>query len=141
MFIPDNVTAGTPLTLLLNADAYAPEHRGIMNVLVGGGQILFAGSAEPRIEGVEVHEIDLNGRRLIPGFVDAHVHVTGGGGEAGAHTRAPSPALSHYTSAGVTTVVGLLGTDDTTRTTGGLLAQVKGLRNEGLSAFAWTGGY
>lgn len=49
--------------------------------------------------------------------------------------------LSNYTRAGVTSVVGLLGTDDLTRSTSGLLTQVKALRNEGLSAFAWTGGY
>src|SRR5690606_23628728 len=78
---------------------------------------------------------------LIPGLIDAHVHVTGGGGEAGFHTRAPAPPLSRYTTAGVTTVVGLLGTDDLTRTTGGLLAQVRALRAEGLTAYAWTGGY
>ena len=78
---------------------------------------------------------------MIPGLVDAHVHVTGGGGEAGPETAAPAPALSRYTTAGVTTVVGLLGTDDTTRSTAGLLRRVYGLRREGLSAYAWTGGY
>jgi beta-aspartyl-dipeptidase (metallo-type) len=78
---------------------------------------------------------------VTPGFVDAHVHVTGGGGEAGPETAAPAPELSAYTLAGVTTVVGLLGTDDTTRSTAGLLRQVRALRREGLSAWAWTGGY
>ena len=88
-----------------------------------------------------VEEVDLDGRRLIPGFIDLHAHVTGGGGEAGAHTRVPPVPLSRFTLGGVTTVVGLLGTDDTTRTTGELVATVNGLRNEGLNAFGYTGGY
>ena len=129
------------LDLLLHADVYAPEPLGHRAVLVGGGRVLSITERAPRLDGVEVRTTDLEGRRLVPGLVDAHVHVTGGGGEAGPHTAAPSPALTAYTTAGVTSVVGLLGTDDTTRTTGGLLRQVHALRAEGLSAWAWTGGY
>ena len=139
------MASSAPLHLLLNADVFAPEHLGRRHVLVGGGQVLYISELgdeeKPVVKGPEIEEIDLEGKRLIPGLVDAHVHVTGGGGEAGAHTRAPAPMLSRYTSAGVTTVVGLLGTDDLTRSTSGLLTQVKALRNEGLSAYAWTGGY
>lgn len=127
--------------LLRNADVYAPEPLGPRHVLVAGGHVVALTEAAPEIRGVEVETVDLEGRRLIPGLVDAHVHVTGGGGEAGPHTAAPSPPLSAYTTAGVTSVVGLLGTDDTTRSTAGLLRQVHALRQEGLSAWAWTGGY
>ncbi|WP_412062377.1 beta-aspartyl-peptidase [Rubrivirga sp. IMCC45206] len=129
------------LTLLLNADLYAPAPLGRRHVLVAGGRVVAITQDRPEIAGVPVDVVDLEGRRLIPGLVDAHVHVTGGGGEAGPETAAPAPALSAYTLAGVTSVVGLLGTDDTTRTTAGLLRQVYGLRREGLSAWAWTGGY
>ncbi|WP_412070335.1 beta-aspartyl-peptidase [Rubrivirga sp. IMCC43871] len=129
------------LTLLLNADLYAPAPLGRRHVLVAGGHVVAITEQRPEVAGVPVEVIDLEGRRLIPGLVDAHVHVTGGGGEAGPETAAPAPTLSAYTLAGVTSVVGLLGTDDTTRTTAGLLRQVYGLRREGLSAWAWTGGY
>lgn len=129
------------LHLIVNADVYAPEPLGRCCMLVGGGSILYLGPDRPRTDGLNVAVTDLDGARLLPGLIDAHVHVTGGGGEAGFHTRAPAPSLSRYTLAGVTTVVGLLGTDDLTRTTGGLLAQVRALRAEGLSAYAWTGGY
>lgn len=129
------------LTLLSNADVYAPAPMGRRYVLVAGGTVVAITEDRPEIAGVPVEVVDLGGRRLVPGLIDAHVHVTGGGGEAGPETAAPAPALSHYTTAGVTSVVGLLGTDDTTRTTAGLLRQVYGLRREGLSAWAWTGGY
>ena len=129
------------LTLLSNADVYAPAPLGRRHVLVAGGTVVSITEDRPEITGVPVEVVDLGGCRLVPGLIDAHVHVTGGGGEAGPETAAPAPALSHYTTAGVTSVVGLLGTDDTTRTTAGLLRQVYGLRREGLSAWAWTGGY
>ena len=79
--------------------------------------------------------------RLIPGLIDGHAHLTGGGGEAGPATRVPAPVLSHYTVGGVTTVVGVLGTDDVTRTTGDLVAAARGLVAEGLSAWCHSGGY
>jgi len=69
------------------------------------------------------------------------VHVTGGGGEAGFRTRVPPVPLTRFTTAGVTTVVGLLGTDDVARGTRDLVATVHALREEGLNAWAYTGGY
>ncbi len=78
---------------------------------------------------------------MVPGLIDGHVHVTGGGGEAGFRTRVPAVPLTRYTLAGVTTVVGLLGTDDVTRGPRDLLAQIYALREEGMNAFGYAGGY
>lgn len=78
---------------------------------------------------------------MIPGFIDGHAHVTGGGGEAGFRTRVPPVPLGKFTTAGVTSVVGVLGTDDTTRDTRALLAQTYALREEGLGAWCHAGGY
>jgi beta-aspartyl-dipeptidase (metallo-type) len=130
------------LLLLRNALVYAPEPMGRQHLLLGGGRILWIGSTLdelPATLGVET--IDLEGRRLIPGLIDAHVHVTGGGGEAGFRTRVPPLGVSRFTRAGITTVVGLLGTDDVARGPRDLLATTYALREEGLSAFAFTGGY
>lgn len=128
--------------LIRNARIYAPEPLGIGNLLLGGGRILWIGTdalALPSALGVET--IDLEGRRLIPGLIDGHVHVTGGGGEAGFRTRVPPLGISRYTRAGITTVVGLLGTDDVARGPRELLATLYALREEGLSAFGYAGGY
>jgi beta-aspartyl-dipeptidase (metallo-type) len=130
------------LTLLENADIYAPEPLGIGGLLVGGGKLLYLGPERPALDARVLGEtLDLAGMPVIPGLVDAHVHATGGCGEDGFSTQAPPVPLSGFTRHGVTTVVGLLGTDDETRTTAGLLARTRALREEGLSAWCWTGGY
>lgn len=129
-------------TLIRNADVYAPEPLGRRDLLLGGGKVLWIGTDAPDLPaafGAQV--MDLGGRRLVPGLIDGHVHVTGGGGEAGFASRVPAPTLSRYTRSGVTTVVGLLGTDDVARSTRELVAHVNALREEGLSAWGYAGGY
>jgi len=129
-------------TLVRNADVYAPEPLGRRDLLLGGGKLLWIGTDAPDLpEAFGASTVDLRGGRLLPGFIDGHVHVTGGGGEAGFASRVPAPMLSHYTRSGVTTVVGLLGTDDVARGTRDLVAQVNALREEGLSAWGYAGGY
>lgn len=128
------------LQLLTNAEVHAPEALGVQHILIAGGRVAWMGRDVPRLS-IDVAQRDLGGARVVPGLIDGHAHVTGGGGEAGAHTRVPPLPLSRFTAAGVTTVVGLLGTDDVTRTTGDLLAATRGLCAEGLSAWCYTGGY
>jgi beta-aspartyl-dipeptidase (metallo-type) len=132
------------MLLLRNAEVYAPAPLGVLDVLVGGREVLWLGPGGERPalpSGAPYASIDLGGARLVPGLVDAHAHVTGGGGEAGFRTRVPPVPLSRFTSAGVTTAIGLLGTDDVARGPRELLAQVYALREEGLNAFAYAGGY
>ena len=127
------------LQLLLNADVYAPEALGIRHLLVAGERIAWMGETAPTLPDAEV--VDLAGRRVIPGLVDCHVHLTGGGGEAGPASRVPPVSLSRFTRGGTTSVIGVLGTDDWIRTTASLVAAARGLRAEGLSAWCLTGGY
>jgi beta-aspartyl-dipeptidase (metallo-type) len=130
------------LTLLRNAELYDPAPHGRRHLLVAGERIVWVGRDIPALDrALQVEEVDLRGRRLIPGLVDGHVHLTGGGGEAGPHTRVPPLALSRITSGGVTTAVGVLGTDDAVRTTAELVTVARGLTQEGLSAYCHTGGY
>ena len=130
------------MTLLLNGDVYAPEHLGHQNILIGGGTILYIGSDRPSFPTyLGVEEIDLEGRRVIPGLIDGHCHITGGGGEAGPASKVPAPTAESYRAAGVTTVVGVLGTDDVTRSTAELVAAARALRAQGINAYCHTGGY
>lgn len=131
-----------PLVLLRNVDLYSPVPIGRRSVLIGGSRILAIVEDELALpDSLDVSVVDLKGQKLLPGFIDSHTHITGGGGEAGFATQVPPVPISQFTSVGVTTVVGLLGTDDTTRTIGSLLSRVYGLREEGMSAYCWTGGY
>lgn len=130
------------MLLLRNGDLYAPEARGRHDLLVAGSRIVWLGPKAPALpKDLAVTEVDLEGRRVIPGLVDCHAHLTGGGGEAGYHTRVPPVPLSRFARGGTTTAIGLLGTDDCTRTTSALIATAKGLCHEGLTALCYTGGY
>ena len=130
------------LRLLKNADLFAPQAQGICHLLTGGGRLLYCGTDVPEVDPrLLIETIDLQGAPVVPGLIDGHVHVTGGGGEDGFSTQAPVVPLSQFTRNGVTSVIGLLGTDDETRTTAGLVARTRALREEGLSAWCWTGGY
>ena len=132
------------IQVLRNAQVYAPQSLGVKDVFIAGSKLIGVVDAGYEFElpdGVEVVEHDVLGRRLIPGLVDCHAHITGGGGEDGASTKVAAPLAETYFAAGVTSVVGLLGTDDITRSTEELLAGVRALREEGLSAWCWTGGY
>jgi beta-aspartyl-dipeptidase (metallo-type) len=129
------------MQLLRNADLYDPQPKGRASLLIGGERILWIGDELELPANLGATVRDLEGRRVIPGLIDCHVHLTGGGGEAGMHTRVPPLQLSRLTGGGVTTAIGLLGTDDTVRSTAELVATARGLIAEGLSAWCYTGGY
>lgn len=136
------VPATVGMTLLRGADVYAPEALGSMDVLVVGERIARLGAdlrALAGLPGVEVR--DVGGLKLVPGFIDQHVHVAGGGGGGGFETRGPEAMLTDLTRWGITTAVGITGTDGTTRTLIALLSKVRALEAEGLSAWMWTGAY
>jgi len=126
--------------LLKNADVYTPAAKGRADILAAGGRIL---RVEPSIElpPAYVEHVDASGLIAVPGFIDGHVHMMGGGGEGGFATRTPELMLSDAIRGGVTTVVGCLGTDGVTRSLAGLLAKAKALDEEGLSTFIYTGHY
>ena len=84
---------------------------------------------------------DLEGRTLVPGYIDLHVHITGGGGEQGPTSRVPESQLSVFVENGITTVVGLLGTDGITRSIENLVAKARALTEEGITACALTSAY
>lgn len=127
------------MLLIKGADLYAPEYQGKKDVLIAGGKIEKIGENLPEYEGCQV--IDGTGKIITPGIIDQHVHVTGGGGEGSFHTQAPPVQLSRLVEGGVTTVVGVLGTDGISRSVENLVAKIKSLKEEGISAYCCTGAY
>lgn len=131
----------TFFTLVRNAHIYAPEDLGIQDVLLAGDKIAQIGKNLEIPATYAVTEIEASGKTLLPGFIDSHVHMIGGGGEGGFATRTPEITLSKITTSGVTTLVGCLGTDGTTRHVESLLAKARGLECEGLTTYIYTGAY
>jgi beta-aspartyl-dipeptidase (metallo-type) len=128
------------MLLVRNLDVYAPAPVGRADLLIAAGRILRV-EAGLNLPASLCETVDGRGLMAVPGFVDAHVHLTGGGGEGGYATRTPELLLSDAVRGGVTTVVGCLGTDCVTRSPASLLAKVRALDAEGITAFMWTGHY
>jgi beta-aspartyl-dipeptidase (metallo-type) len=129
------------LTLFKNAEVYTPLYIGKKDILTGGKTILaVADHIEPPM-GAEVQIVDCAELRLLPGLIDSHVHITGGGGEGGPISRMPELQISQMIEAGVTTVIGCLGTDGITRSVESVLMKVKSIKANGMSAWMYTGAY
>lgn len=131
----------TFFTLLKNAHIIAPEDLGIKDVLIAGEKIAMIGENLSLPSVYDCEEIDCKGNYIVPGFIDSHVHLIGGGGEGGYATRTPEIQLTNITTSGVTTVIGLLGTDGVTRHVASLLAKARGLEDEGITAYIYSGSY
>lgn len=132
------------MVLIKNVEVYAPEYLGVKDVLVSKDKIEYVGESieiGADMPKVPCEIIDGTGKKLIPGLIDQHVHVTGGGGEGGFATRAPEMQVSEMISNGITTVVGLLGTDGVTRSVENLYAKTMALNEEGVTAYMLTGSY
>ncbi|WP_233079224.1 beta-aspartyl-peptidase [Rheinheimera soli] len=128
--------------LFKNAHVISPADLGTIDVLVAGSEIaalqhdFAAGNSN-----LPVEVIDASDCYLVPGFVDSLVHFIGGGGEGGFASRTPEMQLTDATLGGVTTAIGVLGTDATTRTLTNLLAKAHALETEGISTYCHTGSY
>ncbi|MCP1450995.1 beta-aspartyl-peptidase [Priestia megaterium] len=130
------------LTLIKNAEVYAPQHLGKKDVLLADSKIILIEDCIDHVNmSIPIHVVDAANDIIAPGFIDSHVHIIGGGGEGGYKTRTPELMLTDATTAGVTTIVGVLGTDGTTRRMESLLAKARGLEEEGISCFIHTGSY
>ncbi len=127
--------------VIKNAELFAPAPAGITDILIAGTRIVAIERGLPVPEGFGGAVLDAGGGPVVPGLIDAHVHIAGGGGEGGPATRTPELKLSEMIEGGVTTVVGCLGTDGFTRSVESVLMKAKALRAEGVSAWIYTGAY
>lgn len=130
------------IKLIKNADIYAPEHLGKRDILICDEKIS-AIAEELNVDADDglVEIIDLHGAPAGPGYIDGHVHITGGGGEQGPASRVPESKVSEIVSCGVTTVAAPLGTDCISRSLENVLAKARALTEDGISAYMFTGSY
>ena len=130
------------IKLFKNAHILNPQDTGVLDLLVAGQQIAALGeNLDIGNSNLPVEVIDASDCYLVPGFVDSLVHFIGGGGEGGFASRTPEMQLTNATLGGVTTAIGVLGTDATTRTLTNLLAKAHALETEGITTYCHTGSY
>ena len=131
------------VTIIRNAKVYQPEYAGVKDILILGDRIAAVGEHLRADFGgsLEVQEINGEGMAAVPGFIDSHEHIMGGGGDGGFHTRTPEASLGDLIRNGITTVVGCIGTDGVGRDMTALLAKAHTLENEGITTYAYTGSY
>ncbi|MEI7596093.1 MAG: beta-aspartyl-peptidase [Bacteroidota bacterium] len=129
------------MILIKNCEVYTPDFIGKKDVFVAGGKIVAIEDQISFPQDLNVEVIDGSGSKLTPGFIDAHCHIAGAGGEGGPASRTPEMQMSQFVDAGVTSVVGCLGTDGMTRTVESVLMKAKGLKADGMSAWIYTGAY
>lgn len=130
------------MKLFKNVDLYTPEHLGKRDVLVEGEKIAKIAKSITEYDGIaDVEIFDLAGKVMVPGYIDNHVHITGGGGEQGPASRTPEASIGVLLDCGVTTVIGLLGTDGITKSLPNLLAKARALNEEGITSYILTGAY
>ena len=126
--------------LVKNARVFGPEPMGIQDLLVVAGKIVLIEKDLEKPPWVK-EVLDGEGRLLVPGLIDLHVHLLGGGGEAGPASRLPEVTFEELVSAGITTCVGCLGTDEVTRHLEDLLTKARAFFLRGLTAYIYTGSY
>ena len=127
--------------LIKNAKVYAPQDLGIKDILLWEDRIIKIGEALCIPDGFAGETLDMTGKIVIPGLVDTHVHITGGGGEGGFTSRTSEITFEEIAEAGVTTLVGVLGTDGYARRVEDVLVKCMALREEGFDCYFLTGSY
>src|SRR3954470_10300168 len=136
------------ITVIDNGELYAPESQGRQRVVIAGDKILAITPADSlavvralRGAGMEIDAVDASCCIVVPGFIDPHAHLIGAGGEQGFGSRQPEIAWAELVQAGITTVVGCLGTDAVGRTLPELLCKARELDARGLTTYMYTGSF
>lgn len=129
------------MLLIKKCRVFAPDDKGICDVLVAGEKVVRVAPDLVPLGNWDIQTIDGKGKLLLPGFIDAHVHIAGAGGEGGVATRTNEIRFTSLIRNGITTVAGCLGTDGITRHVDSVLMKAKALRALGMSAWIYTGAY
>lgn len=126
--------------VIKNGKVFSPGKLGEKDILFVNNKIVEIGDSI-HLTGVETDVIDARGKYVCPGFIDQHVHITGGGGQAGFASFVSEVNVGELVSVGTTTVMGMLGTDGFVKELSTLYAKAKALDMEGITAFMLTSFY
>jgi beta-aspartyl-dipeptidase (metallo-type) len=133
------------IVLIKKGDIYNPQHIGQKDILLINDKIFFIdqdiAAFTLNVIDKNIKIIDASDSIIIPGHIDQHVHINGAGGEGGPQYRTPPVKFSEFVKAGITSVVGLLGTDGFARSLKALLMKARALDKEGITTWIYTGSY
>jgi beta-aspartyl-dipeptidase (metallo-type) len=132
------------LTLIRSGVLLTPSPLEGQSLLLVGDRIARVGSVEEgalAALGLPFEVVDASGCVVTPGLVDPHQHLIGAGGEQGFASRMPEVRLEQLVRAGITTAVGCLGTDSTTRGLGALVGKARQFTEQGVTALLYSGGF
>jgi len=133
--------SSAPWLLVKGAHLYEPNDLGPCDLLAVGSQIAMIDSDIKCWSAENGRVLNAEGLIMIPGLIDAHQHVLGGGGEGGPGTRQSEIKIETIVQGGITTVVGVLGYDSTSKDVRCLLGKSQELRVKGISAYMLVGAY
>lgn len=130
------------IKVIKNAYVYAPYKLGKKDIVIVGDKIegIYENIDVPK-NFLNIEIIEGDSFFVVPGFIDSHVHIIGGGGEGGFKSRTSEINLSTIIKAGITTLVGCIGTDGVCRSMNALVAKANGLTEEGVTCYCYTGSY
>lgn len=128
------------LIVVRGAQVFAPEDLGVRDVLVAGEKVV-ALDADLDLGRLDVTEIDAAGHRVVPGLIDGHLHIVGGGGNEGYASRIPELWTGELAAGGITTAVAPPGLDMVAKNLEGILAKAYALESEGLTTHMMVGGF
>ena len=128
------------MLLIKNTNLYSHQSLGKKDILISNGKIV-AIDDEIIDHSVFSKVWDAKGAITTPGFIDQHIHVIGAGGKHSFASMTPELHLGDLINCGTTTVVGLLGTDGSTRSIKTLFSKTQALNQEGITAYMYTGYY
>lgn len=127
------------MILLKNIEIYSPKYLGKKDILFNNKIISIDENININFKGLKT--IDCKNMKLLPGIIDQHVHIVGGGGEGGFESRSNPIDYKKIIEAGISSIVGTLGTDGYTRNIDFLIAKTKELKTQGINAYCYTGSY
>ena len=129
------------LKIIKSGHVFNPDDIGCKDILIAGEQIIEVKQNIPVPSGVKVEVIDAKGKTVVPGFIDGHVHLLGGGGSEGPASHTHGISFSSLAMAGITTVVGTLGLDCINFDIKHLLIKAKELEENGITTYIYTGSF
>lgn len=125
--------------LIRSTDTYSPDPLGACDLLVVGEKIVRMGPDLSELAVALGAQVVKTPGRVLPGLIDQHMHYIGGGDGDGPNARQPEIPFTDIASSGITTAVGILGSEMEAKTLPVLLRRAHELDRLGLETFIYSG--